>query len=321
MTEHIVHAIQRTGSAHRVCQDRYMVVRHGDRLVLAACDGHGGKPYVRSGLGARLACAAVKNVLTQPTLPPDIPAAIKDCYDAMVARHRAFRPLEDWELERLGSRDPAEAYGTTLLAALITPESTVLLQMGDGDLHALRTNGTFFPALPADENCQGNLTSSMANSRDCVLSHFRCARFEEPAAAVMMFTDGCDGGLLQTAGAALDLEGAEGLLRQMFRDTSRGDDQTVILACAPGSGNDEVFRTNLDKSLSRMRYDIRRRRQEARDREEFARLDNYLRLALKKAGRMLRRGDPEFEAYMDKLKPDFLRMKELQKRMRPLSDR
>lgn len=321
MADHIVHIFQRTGAAHRFCQDRYRVIRHGDRLVLAAADGHGGRPYVRSSLGARIACAAAEAALTGQLDPAEIPAAIKDRYDALVARHLALRPLEGWELERLGDRPPAEAYGTTLLAALITPTRTGLVQLGDGDLHALGFDGAFLPGLAGDDNCRGNLTTSLANSRDHVLARFRTAWYEHPAAAVVMFTDGCDGGLLQAVEAVAAPSGPEQELHRLLRETSRGDDQTVLLVYAPEITGDEEFRAALAGHLARMREELRRKRQERRDRVEYSELQNYLLLALRKAERMNKANDPGLMEYLEKLRPSILRMTELRDLLEPNNEK
>ena len=316
MTGTMVRAVRRTGSAHRHCQDRYRVISDGDRLILAVADGHGGRPYVRSGLGARMACAAAAEVLLNCPDPAQIPGAIKDRYDGLVARHLALRPLADWELERLGGRPPAEAYGTTLLAALVGPDSTGLFQLGDGDLHALDLRGDFFPALPADAACVGNLTTSLASGRDHVLAHFRAAWFPAPAAALVMFTDGCDGGLLRAVRALADPEGPEEQLRELFRETAHGDDQTLLLVCSP-EADGEDFRAGLGENIRRMEEKRRLQRQERRDRAEYAELKSYLRLALRKAERMRRSGDPALGAYLDKLEPSFRRMNELRERLEP----
>lgn len=311
MTAPLVYIFQRTGSAHRFCQDRYRVIRCGDRLILVAADGHGGRPYVRSGLGARIACAAAEAALAGQMDPAEIPAAIKDHYDALVTKHLALRPLESWELERLGDRPAAEAYGTTLLAAVITPSCTGLMQLGDGDLHALGFDGAFLSGLTEDTNCRGNLTTSLANGRDHVLARFRTAWFDQPAAAVVMFTDGCEGGLLRAVEAVAAPSGPEEELQCLLRETARGDDQTVLLACVPEITGDEEFRVALAGHLAQMREDLRRQRQKRRERVELAELENYLLLAMRKAERMSKANDPGLMEYLEKLRPSILRMNEL----------
>lgn len=318
MTGPMIWIDQRTGSAHRHCQDRYRVVSDGDHLILAVADGHGGRPYVRSGLGARMACAAAVEVLLNCPDPARIPGAIKDCYDGLVTRHLALRPLVDWELERLGDRPPAEAYGTTLLAALLGPDSTGLFQVGDGELYALDPHGDFFPALPEDTACVGNLTTSLASGRAHVLARFRSAWFCGPAVALLLFTDGCGGGLLRAACALADPEGPEEQLRELFRETAHGDDQTLLLFCSPVTEGED-FRAGLAENICRMEEKRRLQRQMRRDRAEYAELRSYLRLALRKAERMCSTGDPELGAYLDKLESGCRRMNELCERLEAAS--
>lgn len=314
MMHYNITSVRKTGSAHRVCQDRFRTVCDQDRLILIAADGHGGRPYTRSGLGARFACAAAEAALRAGIDDGSIPAAIKDRYDAMVAKHLALRPLEAWELERLGGRARREVYGATLLAAMITPDSTLLVQLGDGEIHALKEDGTFFPRLPDDSACRGNLTTSLCNSRAFALDSFRVIRYPEPAAALMMFTDGCEGGLLQAASGVADLPCLQAHLDAMLRTTNHGDDQTFLLAVDAGAVEQAAFRDTLTAALEDMKAAAKRARQEARDREDYMQLCSYMSLALRRANRMKQKNDPELEVFLQKLKPSYERYLQLQAR-------
>ena len=304
--------LQRTGSAHRVCQDRLSVLREGDRLLLVAADGHGGRPYARSGLGARFACAAAMAVLRQTD--ENVLAAVKDRYDAMVAKHLAMRPPQPWEAERLGDLPPSALYGATLLAAVLTKEDTRVYQLGDGEIHALKQDGTFFPSLPEDEGCHGSMTTSLANGREVAVAHARQSRYPEPAAALMLFTDGCDGGMLQAAAGLAKPSSLQEQLEAMLRRTNRGDDQTFLLAYDPEAVEKASFRENLTHVLQTLQAESKRNKRECREREDYEQLHSYLQLAARKAARMSRRNSPELEAYLQTLKPGYERYEQLRAR-------
>lgn len=315
MMRYTLSSRQKTGSAHRSCQDRFRVARNEGRLALIQADGHGGRPYTRSGLGARFACAAAEKVLMSGLSDEKIPAAVKILYDSMVKKHLAFRPLADWEQERVGSRPHEAVYGATLLAAVLTPDSTLCLQLGDGEIHALKADGTFFPSLPEDEGCCGNLTTSLANSRSLALRSFRLVRWPESAAAVMMFTDGCEGGMLQVAAGLADLPSLDAHLEEMLRSTNHGDDQTFLMAYDAAAVQVPAFQETLTGILHDMQEAARCAKQELRDREEYAELSSYLQLALRKAKRMSRKGVPELRDYLAKLKPSYERYLQLQAKL------
>lgn len=311
MKDYQIHALQVTGSGHRLCQDHYRIYRSDDRMILIAADGHGAPSYTRSGLGARIACAAAEAVLKEKAAG-NIPAAIKDRYDTMVAKHLALRPLADWELERL-KEDPQRAvYGATLLAAVIEPDSTTLYQLGDGEIYALDAGGNFLPELPEDDFCLGTMTTSLSNGRAFVLARFRVRHYPCPAAAVLLFTDGCKGGLpVAATGLTGQAEPREGL-EAMIQATCNGDDQTVLLACNGQAVLQESFRTGLRASLAAKAEEARQQKRIAKYREELEQLDCFLLLAARNVKRLRKRCDPQLEEYLLSLKPSFDRFAQLQ---------
>ena len=307
-------ALRHTGSAHRMCQDRCRMERRGDRLILTAADGHGARPFVRTGLGARFACTAAVRVLGDGLPAEDVPAAIKRRYDTMVARHLEFRPLAPWELQRLDGRPPEAAYGTTLMAVSITEAGTALYQLGDGEVHIFDADGQLMDPLPADEQCQGHLTSSLCSSKSSSLASFRMAVHPIPAAAVLMFTDGCEGGLIRAAAALTAPEILEEGLLGMFAATRHGDDQTCLAAFDAEIVSGETFQAGLHWTLDNLRAKAKHQRQEQSERAELAQLQSYLSLALQKARRM---ASGESKSYLNSLRPSVERYSMLRKKYHP----
>ena len=311
MNQYCIHSKQSSGSAHSFCQDHYRVLRHGDHLILVVADGHGGTAYTRSDIGASFACAAAEAVLLDGTEPASVPAAIKDRYDAMVADHLNRHPLCQWETDHLGDTPPHGVYGATLLAAVLSDQGTDLYQLGDGEIHTLNQAGAFLPELPADDHCQGNLTSSLANNRDFVLNHFRVSHCDIPVAAIMLFSDGCDGGFLQIAQALTDPENLKSHLQAVFHRTDRGDDQTLLLAYDPEIIADESFQLCLRSAVQTAQAEARKATKAEQDRLELARLREYLSKALGIAQQMQRTGNPSLPVFLETIKPSYRRFEAL----------
>lgn len=266
---------------HTPCQDRFLVRKDGQRTLFALADGHGSAPYTRSGLGARLMCAAAAQVLLaeDAELCPDaaLTADLKDTYNHLVRRHLTLRPLEDWEYARLQNRPPEQAYGCTFLAALVTPQEVLCIQVGDGEIALLNEVGAFLPPLDADNACKGNLTSSMAYDRARCLAHFRVRRYAQPVAALFLYSDGYShsGSVPYEAAGLLALNHAP-TSEAVLSHGRHGDDLTFLLAADDTLTASEAFQTCLVRTLRRGR-----RLQEAeRLKAELQSAECYLRLAL-----------------------------------------
>lgn len=315
MKHYLIHPLQKRGSRHSFCQDYYVTAHHEKRMILVVSDGHGAATYTRSGWGANFACNAMVEVLQSGIAPADVPAAVKDLYDVLVAEHLAEHPLADWEVERVGNDPHCAVYGATLLAACITPNGTDLYQLGDGEIHALDASGSFLPALPEDELCRGNLTTSIAHNRDFALKHFRTMHYDAPVTAIMLMSDGCDGGFLRTANALSDTPQLENTLRAMLRTTDRGDDQTVLLAYDPGAVNTEDFHHGLTDAVLEAQKKARRARKAMRELEELEQLRCFLNLAYRNIERMRAESNPRLQAYADSLVPSYERFMQLSEKI------
>ncbi len=310
MDKHTLHVLQRGGTSHRFNQDRFRVWRSEDRLILTIADGHGGKPYTRSGLGARFACEIATGLLRTDIAPCDFPAALKQRWDDSVRKHLAFHPLEDWELQRARGLPPQSVYGTTFLAAVLKADRATIYQLGDGDTYIINPDGNLFSNIP-DPACCGNLTISLCQSPDTILRHFRIMDQPGPAGAVMLHSDGCEGALLRALPGLLHRDSTDAYLEQMLTLTDHGDDQTFLLAYHRDLTDSDVFRTNLSNQICSMHRENRRRRQQQKDSEEYTRLKAFLNKALIKANSMV--DNTARDAYKLSLQPSILRFLELQK--------
>ena len=314
MQNYTTQTLQKTGSRHRCCQDRYAVHQEEGLLIMVVCDGHGGRPYCRSGLGARFAAAAAVAVLKSETEVAQIPAAIKDRYDAMVKKHLAARPLNHWEALRAEDMPRHLVYGTTLLAAVIKDRGATVYQLGDGEIHAVSPQGELLPDLPEDTSCRGNLTSSLACNRDFALAHFRTAHYEN-VGALLMLSDGCDNGFLQAMAALADFPNQTPGFDAMLTATDRGDDQTMLLAYDPEALRRDSVRETLKDNISAIREARRQKQLALQEREEYLQLANYMELALRKAARLRQEGNPALKDFLKTLQPSYLRYIQLHERL------
>jgi hypothetical protein len=162
-------------------QDAVRVVQGGGSapgLVAAVCDGHGGERYVRSDVGSRLgaevACdvgrRALEHLGSAPApeavrahLSGPVAQAILDKWRERVLDDLARRSFTDAERARAGApldAEPLIAYGCTLLLAVVAQSWIGLLQIGDGDVTAVRDNQADAP-VPSDDRLVGGETTSL----------------------------------------------------------------------------------------------------------------------------------------------------------------
>lgn len=186
----------RTGSPN---QDAFAVVEEPGGLVVAIADGHGGRAYVRSGVGARLAVAVASSLgrvaLAAASSPEGLVASVRTHladrivgdWRQAVDDHAATHP---WTLPEDGRRESAdtyEAYGCTLLAAVAVSGQVVLVRLGDGDLIAVDPSGRVLDPLPADPAFVAGATASLCQ-RDAD-QHLHVALVRDPR-LVVLATDG-----------------------------------------------------------------------------------------------------------------------------------
>jgi serine/threonine protein phosphatase PrpC len=177
------------GSAHRRAripnQDAIRLWNpHGDgqSVIVAVADGHGSAVHFRSATGSALAVEAAESVLRE------VDAALRSggsidaerdqwIREQIVSRWRAacladaesepFSAAEELRLTGVSSApeekvfDPALAYGSTLLAAMVSDTLLVLVQIGDGDILTVDATGGQFRPFPRDVRHVANLTTSL----------------------------------------------------------------------------------------------------------------------------------------------------------------
>jgi Protein phosphatase 2C len=234
-------------------QDALAWSQPGGPTVIAVADGHGSARHPRSGEGARfaveIAVALIEDWLR--SAPPEddgeaLPAALQAAWQRAVEHHLAENPVED-------ERPPEdfegyELYGTTLLAAGSWRGRLLCLQIGDGDILALRRNGTLLRPLPESPDCFDNFTDSLC--QEDAAERFRLALIDDDVALLLLASDGYGNSyeddaafeeigpdylaLLQRVGPERVAAGLPGWLAEITR-TGSGDDITLgLLWALPG---------------------------------------------------------------------------------------
>lgn len=184
-----------TGTSHflaqKECQDYSISIsdKSTGLQVISVSDGHGGKEYVNSAKGAKIACTvAVESVMgfcehfSKDRLPSE-----KDL--RTLARCICCRWMDDIEQLSSSGTDAFVSYGCTLIVYAQTPDYWIALQIGDG--RCFFDNNYWFQPIEWDERCILNLTTSMSDVDAC--DEFRLAFGKEIPQAVFICTDGIDG--------------------------------------------------------------------------------------------------------------------------------
>jgi serine/threonine protein phosphatase PrpC len=198
------------------CQDHSGCYEDDTLKIVVVADGHGEANSFRSDKGARFAvdCAldAIKDFVDRYQLDADEPArerAIGDLVRRVVAlwqekvkQHYTDLPFTPKELARCNEKgrqrfsegEQHKAYGTTLIAAAITPEYWFGFHIGDGRFSVLREDGhsgwEFAQPVPWDERCFLSVTTSICDMSAQDRPRVYCG--VSPPVAIFLCTDGID---------------------------------------------------------------------------------------------------------------------------------
>lgn len=198
------------------CQDSSISWADNDCAIAIVCDGHGGADYVRSGIGANFAATAAKisiidfaakvnlatlheNAIRRDRLFNQLEGSIINSWNRGIQAHYATNPFTDSEINILSAKAKKKylqegkiesAYGTTLLAAVMTPDYWLGIHIGDGKCVAVDQYGNFFRPIPWDEKCFLNATTSICDYD--AIKNFRHFYSEELPVAIFVGSDGVD---------------------------------------------------------------------------------------------------------------------------------
>jgi serine/threonine protein phosphatase PrpC len=170
-------------------------IHEGPPEILAVSDGHGSAKSFRSDLGSKFAVKVATKIvkdffldnrvnsdvnlatlkdLTQRRLPP----LIVEEWEKEVKKHLQEHPFSELEkqilLEKVDEnavksieieRNQFLVYGATLLVVLITDSYIVYIQLGDGDILAVDSQGKSRRPIVKDDRLLGNETTSLCSPK------------------------------------------------------------------------------------------------------------------------------------------------------------
>ncbi|MGN0607394.1 MAG: protein phosphatase 2C domain-containing protein [Oscillospiraceae bacterium] len=198
-----------------LCQDSSYSLNKSTYTVTIVCDGHGGSDYCRSHIGAYMAKEAAAKCITNSELIERLKSVTNEKeenriifqleksiiseWNDLISEHFSKNPFTDDELENV-SDDMAElyrqgnyvemAYGTTLIAVLVTEQYWFCVHIGDGKCIILEEKKGFSQPVPWDERCFLNTTTSLCDID--ALNGFRYYFSRNLPDAVFIACDGVD---------------------------------------------------------------------------------------------------------------------------------
>ena len=168
-----------------VCQDYSISNSDNEWSYAIVCDGHGGDDYVRSNKGSEFGCKSAEFMINSmmgkissekffsesESLLHTLEQRIIKKWRETVEAHYRNNPFKDSELSRVSSKayekyksgNIYSAYGTTLVAVVMTRDYWFGIQIGDGKLITVDRNGKFNQPVPENPRCFANATTSMCD--------------------------------------------------------------------------------------------------------------------------------------------------------------
>lgn len=168
-----------------VCQDYSVSNSDNEWSYAIVCDGHGGDDYVRSNKGSEFGCKSAEFMINSmmgkissekffsesDSLLRTLEQRIIKKWRETVEVHYRNKPFTDSELSRVSSKayekyksgNIYSAYGTTLVAVVMTRDYWFGIQIGDGKLITVDRDGKFNQPVPENPKCFANATTSMCD--------------------------------------------------------------------------------------------------------------------------------------------------------------
>ncbi len=181
----IMHENQDVGLAKVKANHAYLIVS----------DGHGGKDYIRSHIGAKHAVLALeaifndfasnyKNFDSINHAEQTLKEKIITSWRKLTIDHYINNPLPSYEI------DPYKLYGATLLGVLLKDDYMVVIQIGDGNILALLENEDIVQYFKKDKKLVGNETTSICEINAIKDLHVKIVKLNVLPILIMVTTDG-----------------------------------------------------------------------------------------------------------------------------------
>lgn len=207
----------------------------GSYHICVICDGHSDRNCFRSAKGARFGCESAVEVLRrffelyleqgeeerQFTFAVEdrLKRSIKQCWDQKVMEDIREFPLMPEELETLSERVRGiykagqglqNIYGATFLTAALCGELFLVMQIGDGVLLCIDSDGTYYEPLAEDPKSETGSPASLCDTDLFTRSEaFRSLGTSRLPQAVVVSSDG--------VGDCMDASAFKETVRDLFR--------------------------------------------------------------------------------------------------------
>jgi serine/threonine protein phosphatase PrpC len=211
-----------------VCQDSSNFYDDENVSLAVVADGHGDSNCIRSDKGAKFAvsCATsgiqrfvkeqiIQSKKSEPPSHRELEKSIREklikqtvaSWNSVVMDHHKNNPFTKQELENASEKyrkryekgeSINKAYGTSLIAAAITPWYWFAYHIGDGRFSVLYQNGSGGQPVPWDPKCYLNVTTSICDDdildrgEEGVRTFLSLHTDKEPPVAFFLCSDGID---------------------------------------------------------------------------------------------------------------------------------
>ena len=167
---------------NKVCQDFSCSYKDSERIIITACDGHGGSSYFRSDRGSKFASFAILNalknvdknnykLLSNKEFIDKIKLQILCEWNDSVEKDLSIHPFTKEELAKLSDEqkfglktNPETAYGTTLNAIMLLGNYALAVKLGDGGVFYFK-DGDAHPVFEDDNDNVANITCSICQEK------------------------------------------------------------------------------------------------------------------------------------------------------------
>lgn len=198
-----------------VCQDNSFSYSDENIIIAIVADGHGSPDYFRSNIGSKFAIESafecIKNFIYNENIHisgfvSDVEGSIKklevdifEKWNEKVKKDYTENSFTKEEYKKVSHKKLQNylngirlecAYGTTLIAVVVTEKFYFGIQIGDGKCVEFYEDGTVKQPIPWDEKCFLNQTTSLCD-KDAFLN-FRHFYTEKKPIALYLCTDGVD---------------------------------------------------------------------------------------------------------------------------------
>lgn len=136
--------------------------------------------------------SAVKQLPVEEKMFRQLFGAIYVQWIDAITTYTADNPFNDEELRALDGKKLVKAYGSTLMAFVVTPQCWFSFHIGDGKIEACNANMEWSEPVPWDCNCFLNMTTSLCNTDPVPMFRYAFSGLGDFPTAVFLGSDGID---------------------------------------------------------------------------------------------------------------------------------